>query len=475
MKNVNIFKSKILLICIIITSYKSYSQNISNGNFENNNLIIYLKYGIDPPVLPRSWCYYSSQNTYLTKLGENLIQPRVISPIEIRDSGIIIKNVLSEKDTILGYLTNSGQLPFSPKDGCPCYGPPDRIYKIILKYKYITHTNDSAYLRVLYTFNNVIHYDVELAIPKTNGTEYVTKTLWTRLLPVDSIPNGFVYYFRVSNPRKIVTPADSNELHLYNFKIDVSPACDNSFTYWKKTNYSSPTGWNSYRGFHLGYWQAFKGNGALALTSLQLENGTYQNYSERNFVTYLNGMELGGAPYSIKKDTLFGYYLFKGIGRQNAKVRLRLLKNNIILLDTFQTISVNGTQFQKFNLPFSIGAEPDTARIEIVSDSTALPGDTLILDEIQFASSPLNTTGSSENGPQKEFSFYPNPTNDYLYPSHPEELQYFTTIHILDITGKVVLQLPSNRTEWDLRELPAGMYLIKAEGSKGFYHKIVKE
>jgi len=471
-------RNRIILVLFLFSNGLK-AQVFENGNFENNIKTKYLRYGINPPAHPSvDYCHYSSQNASLTKLSYNLSSPFSITPIGVRDSGIILQNRINSKDTLIGFLTNSRFLPVSSDyGGCDFHALQDLI-KIKLTYRYVSNNNDSAYLRViLFGPGNAVK-DLEFAIPSTIGNSKNTITLWSRLFPFDSIPKRFVYYFRVTHPSKPINNTNGNSLQLYTVYIDQSPACDNSFVSWNENFYSNPIGWRSYKGYHTGYSQAYIGNGALALTGLQLENGTYQNYSERNFETHLDGTEIGGARFTKQQDTLLGYYLFKGTLGQKAKVRLRLFKNNAVVLDTFQTLlSDNLTRFQKFSLPFSVPTTPDTARIEIFANDSFIIGDTLVLDEIQFASAPLSTMGANEHLVENTFTFYPNPVSEILYPSDLTRMKSFTEINILDITGKIVVRCTTQQNELLVKELPSGIYIISARGENAvaFHQRFVKQ
>lgn len=468
----------VLNLIFLLFSLGLDAQVLENGNFENNLKTTYLRYGINPPAHPSvDYCHYSSQNASLTKLGYNLSSPYSKTPMGVRDSGIILQNRINTKDTLIGFLTNSRFLPVSPVNGGCDFHALEDLVKIRLTYRYLTNNNDSAYLRVILFGPGNALKDLEFSIPKTIGTSKNTITLWTHLFPNDSLPKRFVYYFRVTPPSKPINNTNGNSLQIYTVYIDQSPACDNSFVAWNENFYINPIGWRSYQGFHTGYTQSFLGNGALALTGMQLENGTFQNYSERNFETYLDGTETGGARFTKQQDTLLGYYLFKGTSGQKAKVRLRLFKNNAVILDTFQTLSGNLTTFQKFSLPFSIPTIPDTARIEIFAEDSFILGDTLVLDEIQFASAPLVTTGTQENMKEKAFTFYPNPVSEILYPSDPTRMKDFTEIRIIDMTGKIVFKCTTPQNEISVKELPTGIFIIqgKGENSALFHQRFVKK
>lgn len=81
-----------------------------------------------------------------------------------------------------------------------------------------------------------------------------------------------------------------------------------------------------------------------------------------------------------------------------------------------------------------------------------------------------------DNMTQDSFTFYPNPTQDYLY---VQSVENFNSISVFDITGKIVLQkrLAGNRASVDLSRLKSGIYLaqVSQENGKTKQIKVIKK
>lgn len=67
--------------------------------------------------------------------------------------------------------------------------------------------------------------------------------------------------------------------------------------------------------------------------------------------------------------------------------------------------------------------------------------------------------------PTSEFIIYPNPTSTKLHVQYPKKDNNIILINILDITGKKILKLETNKDETiiDVSGFPKGMYFLKTE------------
>ena len=473
----------IFLYCFSV--YTTQAQVITNGGFENLDSIAYKKYGLIPsfPYNPEplgGWNNISSNSASLTNFAQPILEiasQKFINGSKY-DSGIVLRNFINDKDTVIGYLTNSSFLPDLSIGGCICIiNNPEKRYRVVINYKYNTPEHDSAYLRVVYKNNGrIIIKDLTFYLPKTPNNLFVRKELWTGILT--EIGTDFVYYLRTSNPLSPNNISKESVLTVkYILTDDGNFTCDRHFNIWKDAYYLNPISWVSHKGYHAGHRDAYLGKGALALSGLQLENGEVEPYTERNYQVDKLGNAKGGAAYSLNADTLLGYYKFKG-NAQSARVRLMLLKNQQMIFDSFITIASNGSEYTPFMLPFNVATQPDTLRIEIISNNP-IPanGDTLLLDEIQMASARLKTNIQKINQVQANFGFYPNPTSGILYPINPQTTEQAAEIHITDMLGKKLKTFNPNSTELSIIEFPAGIYFLHLQTNKQarFTQKIVKE
>ncbi len=464
----------------------SQAQVITNGGFENLDSIAYRNYGLSlTPSFPynpepfKAWNNISSNSASLTNFAQPIlaIGSQKFTNGSKYDSGIVIRNFINDKDTVIGYITNSSFLPDLSIGGCDCLGNAEKRYRVVINYKYNTPENDSAYLRFVFKNSAKISIkDSTFYLPKTPNNLFVRKELWTGILPENGL--DFVYYLRASNPRSPDNISKESVLTVKYILTDQNNyICDMHFSYWKDASYLNPISWVSHKGYHAGHRDAYLGTGALALSGLQLENGEIEPYTERNYQVDKLGNATGGAAYSLNADTLLGYYKFKG-NAQSAKVRLMLLKNQQMILDSFVTIASNGGNYTPFMLPFNLATQPDTMRIEIVGNNP-IPanGDTLLVDEIQMASARLKTNIQKINQVQHNFGFYPNPSAGILYPLNPSALAQVSEMYITDMLGKKLKTFNPNSAELSINELPAGIYFVhlKTHHMQYFTQKIIKE
>jgi len=464
----------------------SQAQVITNGGFENLDSIAYRNYGLSlTPSFPynpepfKAWNNISSNSASLTNFAQPIlaIGSQKFTNGSKYDSGIVIRNFINDKDTVIGYITNSSFLPDLSIGGCDCLGNAEKRYRLVINYKYNTPENDSAYLRFVFKNSAKISIkDSTFYLPKTPNNLFVRKELWTGILPENGL--DFVYYLRASNPRSPDNISKESVLTVKYILTDQNNyICDMHFSYWKDASYLNPISWVSHKGYHAGHRDAYLGTGALALSGLQLENGEIEPYTERNYQVDKLGNATGGAAYSLNADTLLGYYKFKG-NAQSAKVRLMLLKNQQMILDSFVTIASNGGNYTPFMLPFNVATQPDTMRIEIIGNNP-IPanGDTLLVDEIQMASARLKTNIQKINQVQHNFGFYPNPSTGILYPLNPSALAQVSEMYITDMLGKKLKTFNPNSTELSINELPAGIYIVhlKTHHMQHFTQKIIKE
>lgn len=90
---------------------------------------------------------------------------------------------------------------------------------------------------------------------------------------------------------------------------------------------------------------------------------------------------------------------------------------------------------------------------------------------VEHSNMPLNTTESME----EDFTFFPNPAEDYLTISFPNRLS--PGMDIIDCTGKLVLTFKNlnSGSRVNISSLPAGIYLLRlVDGNKTHIDRLVK-
>ncbi len=457
---------KIKLVFALIANLSiitSQAQVIINGGFETLDSISYKRLN----------GYITNNQIALSKFG-NWNTTSMPGRNSINDTGFVLKNLISETDTLIGFVSNIEKFPFSEASkGSRTVGLRQDFYNISIRYNYTSETNDSAIVRVILKYHHITLRNLSFSIPKSTNSDFESRILWNGIIPIDSTPTDYAFYIGTSNPNYPANISQTSELKVKRLFIDIS----NYFNPSTQMFYLNPISWVSHKGYHAGHRDAYLGTGALALSGLPLENGEVEPYTERNYQVDKLGNAKGGSAYNQRTDTLLGFYKFKG-NPQSARVRLMLLKNQQMIFDSFITIASNGSEYTPFMLPFNVATQPDTLRMEIISNNP-IPtnGDTLLVDEIQMASARLKTNVTKINQVQHNFGFYPNPSTGVLYPLNPSALAQVSEMYLTDMLGKKLKTFNPNSTELSINELPAGIYLLhlKTHQMQHFSQKIVKE
>ena len=460
----NSVKIKLVFALIAILSIiTSQAQVITNGGFENLDSIAYKRLN----------GFITNNQIALSKFG-NWNTTSMPGRNSINDTGFVLKNLISETDTLIGFVSNIEKFPFSEASkGSRTVGLRQDFYNISIRYNYTSETNDSAIVRVILKYHHITLRNLSFSIPKSTNSDFESRILWNGIIPIDSTPTDYAFYIGTSNPNYPANISQTSELKVKRLFIDISKYFNPSTQMF----YLNPISWVSHKGYHAGHRDAYLGKGALALSGLPLENGEVEPYTERNYQVDKLGNAKGGSAYNQRTDTLLGFYKFKG-NPQSARVRLMLLKNQQMIFDSFITIASNGADYTPFMLPFNVATQPDTLRMEIISNNP-IPtnGDTLLVDEIQMASARLKTNIQKINQVQANFGFYPNPTSGILYPINPQTTEQVSEMYITDMLGKKLKTFNPNSIELSINELPAGIYFLHlhTNSHKNFTQKIIKE
>jgi len=139
--------------------------------------------------------------------------------------------------------------------------------------------------------------------------------------------------------------------------------------------------------------------------------------------------------------------------------------------------------YQYVEVPFNIYTLVDTVIIIIQPSDwqdnlPSVAGTTMIIDEIQFKSSPLNTNiNQFIKNNDNNVSIYPNPSNGEFYLKTNSDIK---TIEIYNTTGELVYSKTNSSNKnnkinkLDLSYLKKGIYYIKlSDNFKTYNQKII--
>ena len=265
------------------------------------------------------------------------------------------------------------------------------------------------------------------------------------------------------------------------------------FENWQSTTIDKPANWFLQRGGGNGITGgAFKttdkkaGNYAVELITYLGERNNHSAASGGQISTgwYPNNcssgcQEQGGFPFSNQVDTLAFWYKYAPSGGATAGVNLNF-KNNGININNAGTNLPPSTNYQYMEIPFNLGAMPDSVMIDIQSSQwqdslLSNVGSDLKIDEMHFKSQPL-TTSIFNYVNQNTINVFPNPTSEKLTINYSENIGKQIDLSIFNILGQQVFsQTISDKTETatiDVSKFTEGIYFLHmTSDNKTLYDK----
>lgn len=194
---------------------------------------------------------------------------------------------------------------------------------------------------------------------------------------------------------------------------------------------------------------AYHGTYALQITTdyrFDNKNNQYDYKRQVQNFQYTQTYKIGGAKYEGNNiDTLIGFYKYTPVaGGDTGDVYCEFYKSGFGVVNSmsgsYTQLTATNT-YKMFKMPLDFGAiTPDTVFIQLSSSTwpvtTSDKGSKLIIDNLYFASHPLNV----KKAPKNIFAAkaYPNPATDFVTIefdlANAETLQ----LSIIDITGKII-------------------------------------
>ena len=251
------------------------------------------------------------------------------------------------------------------------------------------------------------------------------------------------------------------------------------FETWKSTTINKPNNWfveshnNNITGGVYKTTDAKKGNHAIELITYLGERDNHPAASGGQISTgwypdNCNGCnEQGGFPFSNQIDTLAFWYKYAPMGGATAGINLNF-KNNGNHIGNAGTNLPASANYQYIEIPFNIGALPDSVILDILSSQwqdslLSHIGSDLKIDEIHFKSQPLST-GIFNYHNQESVSIFPNPANEKLTITLIENIGKQIDLAIINNLGQQVLaQTISNKTgttTLDISQFSEGIYFL---------------
>lgn len=449
-------KNYLLAILLCCCSSTLLAQAVPNPSFELWN--------DDTTFVPRTW--FNSNLFARMVFG----QPNVTRSTDAHGGlyAIRMETFANATDTMFGYIANVPGDPNAGIGGVPYTQQPNTLLGWA---KYDIMPGDSALMIVSFKAGGLVISTDYFWFTGT-ASNY---TLFQMPLSLSAMPDT-VIIAAGSSFADGQGLANGSWLMLDDLSFNTSNAIESGdFESWLTLPRSEPIGWTSPDMYGDTAEVASRTTDAITgQYAVRIE--TRAIFGGQDTLGYLTsgqfngGNQAGGQPYSLMTDTLCGYYKYAGMGLDSAIVGAVFFQGGN-LVNVAALYLESKSVYTYFEIPFQLGAAPDTVRIDIWSsnpNSHAMAGSVLIIDSLRFKSDPL--VGLPQAGPRVEWLLFPNPSQGqvWLEAALPSADDY--QLELLNMAGqRVFLQsLPMaaglNRIGIDLGSLSAGVYLARLRG-----------
>lgn len=463
-------KNQLLFLCIALVAIEMQSQNaIPNPDFEH-----WTQNSIENPMyMP----FTSNHDCYRDDLPSNV---KKVSPGYTGQYAIELQTVGNH----LAYTLNT-----DPKEGNLNLWTNGIAYSemptgIKGHYKYNVEITDSALLIVIFRKNKaeIGNYQFKIGGIKSTFTPFEFE--FTPALT--QTPDSLILCLVASNIYKNENGVNGSTLTVDNVSfvgVSTQPSeLNGDFEQW--SNFQLPLiidDWNSQNKDEDGLSRtndAKQGEYALQLTTYLGEDNNVPKarpgYLTSGYWDNNCGCLKGGNSYTLTKDTLAFWYKYAPQSTDLAQVSLQFLQNGNQIGG--QHLNLNASSnYQYIEMPFELGTSPDHVIIQVASsqwDNSALSyvGSTLILDNLYFKSSKVNSTPIHF---KNELKWWPNPVVDKLNISNLIDPN--NTINIYNSRGQLHYSEKLSNNSIDVSALSKGLYIVQISGeSLNYIFKFTK-
>ncbi len=451
---------KILFILFLVNySFINAQSTIPNGGFEN-----------------WSTTSYEELDDYVTEAARIISVVDTATAVRSSDSfsgsySIRLQTRSNGEDTLFGFFTSGD---FENSNGFPYSQRPDSI---VGYYKSDVKSGDTALMILRFSsLGNIFNTQVEIF----TGSQ----STWSRFafpLNVSMTPDSAFVAFASSNALNEIGIEPGSwlmldSIHFVGTGITQQPP-NNSFENWTTESFEVPDDWTSTNAVTAAakVYTATKsidskvGTYALRLESIEVFDDTVSILTNGVFG---NDSILGGVPFTVRMDTLVGYYKYTPNGIDSAAMGLTCSVNQQDIGRYFQIFTSTST-YQEFKIPFNLNLAPDTLRIDIVASvNDRVVGSVLFLDDLRLAS--ITTSLEKQLDQLKDFRLYPNPSIEKLKISF-KPLNMPLEIEVIDALGRVFQYERAGAGESnlaiDVSRLNSGSYYLRLKMGGDVIHR----
>lgn len=462
--NLNMKKHLLTAFAVIGIAAGANAQVFPNGAMENWQTL-----NIDQP------------NNWTTSNNEWKLVNGQFTATKSSDSrsGFAIKletRVSIDGDTAFAYFANTEGDPTAGEGGQPFSQMPQTMTGY---YKSNIAPGDSAIMLVLFKKNGAV---ISESVFKFTGT-HSTYTAFS--FPIQNLS--------VSPDSVIIAAASSNVLD----EVGVTPGSwimfddlalagsgitqtinNGNFDSWTTTTFYDLNDWNL-MGELMSRTSGYKGNYGVELETFDYEDGYIGQTMLSNFKYDNNsGDPMGGLPYTRALDTLVFWYKYNAAAADDSAAVYVTISGSGSPVGGGLKLLGAASSYTKVEVPLQSFNTPDTLRVMFSSSHNqggplTVAGSKLTIDEVQLASTPLNTGLKNIFKNSANIGLYPNPANTVavIQTNNAGVISYALN----DITGKVILTGEGN--EINLSSLNNGIYFvtIKSGAEVIGIKKLIKE
>lgn len=394
-------------------------------------------------------------------------------------SGFAIKletRVSEDGDTAFAYFANTEGDPTAGDGGQPFSQIPQNMTGY---FKSNIAAGDSAIMLVLFKKNGVVISQSGYKFTGTNNT-YTAFSFPIQNLSVT--PDSVIIAAASSNVLDEigVTPGSwimFDDLALTGTGV-TQTISNGNFDNWTTTTLYNLNDW-FVMGETVNRTTGYKGLYGVTLETIQYEDGYIgQTALSNNSYDNNSGEPIGGLPYTRTLDTLVFWYKYNAAAvNDSAGVYVTITGGGSPVGGAIKLLGAAST-YTKVQIPLQAFSTPDTLKLMFSSSHSqggplTVAGSVLTIDEVQLASTPLNTGLKNIFKNSASIGLYPNPASSVavIQTNNKGAISY----SLNDITGKVILNGEGN--EINLSNLNNGIYFVTVKSGTEVIavKKLIKE
>jgi hypothetical protein len=215
------------------------------------------------------------------------------------------------------------------------------------------------------------------------------------------------------------------------------------------------------------------GDYAVLMTSYTDWEGHVHSSGIKTGYMDTNGEWFGGIPYGQLTDTLKGWFKYLTNGADAGCISLEMISGNVSLGGAFYQFYPT-EDWTYFEIPMQLAQQPDTLRVQIMSTAypsdEAIPGSTLIIDNLQLTSQALLIEPEHIEAPGAP---YPNPAVALIHVPLPANYKGDVHVLVYNEQGSLAKTFNFHQPESILRlpldALSPGNYVYEVRSNEWLY------